>query len=216
MALSGIPSLTVALDRASVQAAERAFADALRLAAPEAVREMAAVAVRHLRDLDDGLGRNKLAELWDATPVQDEGDGWSAEVYSRAEGMEFWNDTTDSSGARVKSDRHSVQGEDLIAYLQYGVAPHTISASEAGRLTFPITPGEKASDFVGTAETEHGTVAGLFKGGGAQDHLFVGLDVHHPGFAGSHTLEAAADVLERGIDLFAAETGTNVSEEFER
>lgn len=213
--LLGTPSLKIVLDRASVEASRRAFAGALKHAGYQALRELADAAVRHLADLDRGLGRDGMAGLWSSElPKQDADGAWSVEVYSKAEGMRFYNKT---GRDRHKSTVHYVEGEDLLRYLQYGVRPHSIDnvIGEGGALVFPIEYGRKASDFLGTAETEDGTVAGAFSGG-SPNMFFEGQHVDHPGFAGSYTLEATAALLEGALDDYAEATGADIQKDFER
>jgi len=216
MALSGAPSLRVVLDRRSIDELQRRLDEAVRAEADGVLRRLSDAAVAYITGLERGLGHETLAGLWDATPVAADGAGWSTEVFSHAEGRKFFNDTTDArTGGRKKSRTHYVEGADLVEYLEYGVAPHRITATDAPELVFPVAAGRKQSDFAGTALTEEGVVAGKYEGEGADD-LFVGLSVMHPGFAGNHNIAATAFFLERGLGRAADEGGRRIASRFER
>jgi hypothetical protein len=215
--LRGTPTIRVLLDRRAVKQAQDDFAAALKHALPKAVGELCRRGAEHLRDLDDALGHETLADLWTYTPVKLNPDG-SAEgtIYSEAEDMKFYRDTTDASGERVRSKKpsHVVDGDYLLSFLEGGTPPHRIDATAeatGGELFFPIAHGFKTSDFAGIASTHPGRDhAGLIFEGPDADGFFEGQSVEHPGFEGNHNILHTFLLMEQGVDQYLDQAGRDI------
>lgn len=246
MPLSGTPQTKVVLSDEDVARLQSAFESALQNKGKKAVREIAKAAQETLFDLEMGLGHERLADAWQYTPVEQDRDqgrfGYLfSEIYSEIEknNTKIPNKTTVTHGERPKwaigrrsnfidfdrtwdrvdSDRHFVDGEDLVAYLEYGVGTHKIPGpggikSDEGRLVFPVAVGVHASVFKGAHFTGDSVLAASFKGPPA-DALFVGLMVDHPGFAGNHNIENAYQIRLQALSRAADNLGRDIVDDFD-
>ncbi len=191
--------LTVTLDAARMRAVARGLDRAVAAESERLVGRLSEMGVRFMAGLERGLGHDVLAGLWSHTPPRPEGpDAYAAEVYSRAEERTFYNRDGGRDGPRRAE--YPVDGEDLVRWLEYGVAAHEILPRDpAGALAWAGRPGESASDFVGTAMTEGGVVAGSFVNDGQDTDDIVTGAVSHPGFAGNHNLRATRSMIEAAL-----------------
>jgi hypothetical protein len=166
----------------------RGFDEAAQAQSARTLEHLADAAVRQLRDLDNKLGHHGLAELWEHTDVYQGDGGLEITVFSGAETMTFFNKGWDTSGNRVKSDVHSIQGQQLLEILEGGATRHDIPLSLAKVMALPGSEGRQ--------------VFLLPAGRGVTDH---------PGVKPNNNVQQTAETIEQGLEATGNELAKNIS-----
>lgn len=196
MPLAGALKFRTLIDANSVRLVAAQVANAVQVETARTLIDLAQIAQRNLYQLQTARGQTYLAKKWDHTPIQrGVGGELSLEVYNRAEGETFH---ARSGPSRARSSKYPIRGDQLLAMLEGGVRGHAIVARGAGRLSFPIRAGVKASDFGGIALTARGVESAEFNGPDANRTLFIGA-VAHPGFAGQRFVAVTRLMIEQSL-----------------
>lgn len=197
MALRGTLTPRVTVDQASLKRAASLASKTAGMMASQAVSRLAIIGVGHMRRMERGLGRRKVAMTWTMRMVQNGPSIYSAEIYSTLEDGHFYqrNNAYEHS---PRDRRYVVDGEDFLRWLEYGTKPHDIIPRRKDRyLTFKIRPGVKRSGFGGSYSRRSGRIMSLRFGKIAPTDWAVLRRVRHPGFAGSRHLRLTRGLLLR-------------------
>jgi hypothetical protein len=167
---------------------------AVRAEAVRLLDHLATMAIRQLQTFDRELGHEALAELWDHTPVVETQDTLSMEVFSHAEDMIFYNKTSRADIGRVHSSKYFIEGDRLLAILEGGARPHSISATGGGLLAIPLPGTESAAKSHVAAHGPGSYLPSTYGDTVFQEH------VDHPGVQANQNIETTREMIEQGLD----------------
>lgn len=195
MALYGPFSVRVVVDANSRRRTSSMTQRAIGLAADQAITRLGVIGVGHMRRLERGMGRNRIAASWTMRKLPGSSMGRHAvEIYNELEDRLLYN----VNGATGKKDsRYPVEGEDVLKFLEYGTKSHFIRPRDKnGWLVFGIRSGIKRSDFGGTVKRSGGYAHKAW-GPVSPTEIQKFKRVRHPGFPGSRHLRLTRALLLR-------------------
>ncbi len=161
--------------------------------------------VQSLHDLDMSQGHKELAQMWDFSEPEKLSDGsWTADIFSHAEEMTFFDKTSRAGVGRVTSSKYPIQGKSLLAILEGGAKIHDIPAHNGSTLAFP-KPGYEEMVLArshGIGDYTPGITHKVDVGNGEKEHPFAfpTFVKDHPGVVGNANIEKTDDELEREMD----------------
>lgn len=203
-----VPEITIVLNRQDIAALKAEILRGMAAAGPEALLHLGQKARDTLAHMHEGAGHQRVAASWQVGKLEPTGDGWRIEVFSALEGQTLYSQPTHPSSphAGEAETPWAFAGRDLLAWLEYGVGQHPITAREPGhKLIWKGSAEEgddgglhsvdRSQDFLGSAYEEKGITTFRLVGS-AEDYKAVAREVLHPGYPGFHFMEATQVIME--------------------